>query len=141
MDGQRVLRVAAKAVIEAEGSILIMHPSEIDINRNWQIPGGIRDNINETINQTAVREVLEETGIDIAGLFGRVFKVGEWPAIDHGKHVKIIAVFFHFKLPKRLAITLSHEHDDLAWVNRLNYKEYKANPEVYEIVEELLSKP
>jgi 8-oxo-dGTP pyrophosphatase MutT (NUDIX family) len=139
MFNELVLRVAAKAIIEVEGSILIMHPSEIDRNRNWQIPGGIRDAINEPITQTAVREVLEETGINIRGITGQVCKVGEWPAVDQGEKVKILAVFFHYVLPKRLPITLSHEHDDYAWVDQSNYKKYQANPEVYEIIEELLA--
>lgn len=33
---------------------------------------------------------------------------------------------------------MSHEHDDFAWMDASNYKQYEANPEVYEIVEELL---
>jgi 8-oxo-dGTP pyrophosphatase MutT (NUDIX family) len=139
MSDQLVLRVAAKAVIESEQGILIMHPSEIDLNRNWQMPGGIRDDITESILQTAVREVIEETGIDLGGRAGTVFKVGEWRATDKGEKVKILAVFFHFTLAKRPEITLSHEHDDFAWINRSNYKQYQANPEVYEIIEELLS--
>lgn len=138
MDEKRVLRVAAKAVIEAEGGILIMHPSSIDRNRNWHIPGGGRDDIDEKITETAVREVLEETGIDIQGLTGRVFKVGEWLAVNQGENVKILAVFFHYQLPKRPDVKLSHEHDDMTWVDRSNYKQYQANPEVYEIIEELL---
>lgn len=138
MNEKRVLRVAAKAVIEAGGSILILHPSNIDLNRNWQIPGGIRDDIDENISETAVREVLEETGIGIQELNGRVFKVGEWPAVDKDEKVKILAVFSHYKLPNQPNIALSHEHDKAAWVNRSNYKQYRANPEVYEIIEELL---
>lgn len=57
-----VQRVAAKAIIEAENGILILHPSGIDRNRKWHIPGGIRDDINEPLAKTVVREVLEETG-------------------------------------------------------------------------------
>lgn len=138
MSEQRVLRVAAKAVIEAENGILILQPSNIDLNRKWHIPGGIRDNIDESISETAVREVLEETGIDLRKMPGTVFKVGESQAVDKGENVKILAVFFHYTLPKRPPVQLSHEHDDCAWIDRSNYKDYTANPEVYQIVEELL---
>jgi 8-oxo-dGTP pyrophosphatase MutT (NUDIX family) len=133
------LRVAAKAVIEAEGGILVLHPSEIDNNRNWHIPGGIRDDVVEPLGGTAVREVLEETGIDLTGVPSRVFKVGEWPAVDQGEHVKILAVFFHFVLPSRPAIVLSHEHVNSAWLTPQNHHKYPTNPEVVEIIEELLA--
>src|SRR2546421_12732463 len=100
-EGDPVQRVAAKAVIMAEGGILALHPSEIDTNRNWHIPGGIRDNILEPITQTAVREVFEETSIDISALDGEVIKVGEWPAVDRGEAVRILAVFILYRLPER----------------------------------------
>lgn len=117
-----------------------MHPAAIDLNRNWQIPGGIRDDIMEPILMTAIREVTEETGIDLRDVPGSVFKVGEWQAVDNGENVKILAVFFHFILPRRPAVTLSHEHDNFAWVDVTNYEQYPANPEVNEIIEELLKK-
>lgn len=130
-----VQRVAAKAVIQSEGGILALHPSALDANRKWHIPGGIRDDISEPLDMTAVREVREETGIDISGLQGRVFKIGEWPAIDKGERVKILAVFFHFIIPTRPNILLSDEHVESAWLDIHNYKNYEANKEVYEIVE------
>lgn len=134
-----ILRAAAKAVIQAEGGILALHPSEIDLNRKWHIPGGIRDDHSEPILLTALREVQEETGINLQNISPRVCKVGEWHAIDHDEEVKILAVFFHFVLPQRPEIALSEEHDGFAWLDRANYKSYTANPEVYEIVEELLN--
>lgn len=134
---ERVQRVAAKAVIQAEGGILALHPSSIDANRNWHIPGGIRDDINEPIQQTALREVLEETGIDLGAVSGEVIKVGEWPAVDKGEDVKILAVFFLFKLDSRPKVVLSEEHVDFAWLDGKNYKDFPANQEVYEIVERL----
>lgn len=133
-------RVAAKAVIESEGGILALHPSAIDTNRNWHIPGGIRDTLSEPLQQTAVREVMEETGIDISQLKGTVFKIGEWPAVDKGEKVKILAVFFHFTLPERPEVVLSDEHTEYAWLDLKNHKDFKANLEVYEIVEHLFSK-
>lgn len=130
-----VQRIAAKAVIESEGGILVLHPSAIDANRKWHVPGGIRDDISESLGMTAVREVGEETGIDISGLQGKVFKIGEWPAVDKGERVKILAVFFHFIIPTRPDVILSDEHVDAAWLDISNYKNYEANNEVYEIIE------
>lgn len=136
-DPKRVQRVAAKAVILAEGGILALHPSEIDANRNWHIPGGIRDDINEPIQQTAVREVLEETGIDLANTQAEVIKVGEWSAVDKNEDVQILAVFFLFRLPARPEIVLSEEHVNSAWLDAKNHDDFQANKEVHEIVQSL----
>lgn len=133
-----VQRVATKAVIVAEGGILALEPSEIDANRKWHIPGGIRDDIHEPIEQTGIREVAEETGIDLSGHRGKVIKVGEWPAVDKGEKVRILAVFFLYKLDVRPEIVLSHEHINFAWLDKANHSDYPANPEVHELVEELL---
>jgi 8-oxo-dGTP pyrophosphatase MutT (NUDIX family) len=137
-ENQLLQRVAAKAVIEAENGLLALHPSEIDQNRNWHIPGGIRDDITEPLAATAIREVLEETGIDLTDNKGRVFRIGEWLGVDKGKRVKILAVFFHYKLGTRPTIKLSDEHVDFAWLDKENHRDYEANLEVHEIVEELL---
>lgn len=131
------LRVAAKAIIEAGEGILVLRPSAIDLNRKWHNPGGIRDDIMEPIMQTAIREVKEETGVNLRQVSGRVIAVSDWQAVDKGEKVKILAVFYHFKLPSRPTIVLSHEHDKYAWLDLSNYKQFEANPEVYEIVEEL----
>lgn len=138
-DEALVQRVAAKAVIESEKGILALRPSSVDANRKWHIPGGIKDDISETIKDTALREVLEETGIDLTGVEGKVFKVGEWLAVDKGEKVKILAVFFYFKLATRPPIKLSEEHNEYAWLDPKNHQNYDANPEVHEIVEEILS--
>jgi 8-oxo-dGTP pyrophosphatase MutT (NUDIX family) len=130
-------RVAAKAVIEVGGKFLVLHPSAIDANRKWHIPGGIRDDISEPLHTTAVREVMEETGIDLGGLEGKLLRIGEWPAIDKGEQVKILAVFFHFILPTQPNIVLSNEHDAFAWIDAVNHLDYEANVEVHEIVDAL----
>lgn len=133
-----VQRVATKAVIMAEGGILVLHPSEIDANRNWHIPGGIRDDIQEPIEQTGIREVIEETGINLAGHNGKIIKVGEWPAMDKAEEVRILAVFFLYILDARPEVKLSPEHVDYAWLDKTNHHQFTANQEVHELVEELL---
>lgn len=137
MEEQRVQRVAGKAVIEAEGGILVLQPSQIDLNRKWHLPGGLRDDIAEPILATTAREVAEETGIDLQNVPGKVVTIGEWPAVDQGQKVKILGVFFHFKLEKRPNIVLSEEHDQGMWINRSNYHEIETSPEMVEIVEML----
>ncbi len=140
MTGRKLVqRVSGKAVVESDGGILVLHPSGIDANRNWHIPGGIRDDFAEPLEKTATREVLEETGINLSGIPSKVLRIGEWTAVDKGENVKILAVFFHFVLPSRPEVILSAEHDDSAWLNSKNYRSYEANKEVYEIIESLFT--
>ena len=56
------LVVGSSAVVaDREGSILLQRRSD---SGNWALPGGAMD-IGETIAQSAIREVKEETGFDV----------------------------------------------------------------------------
>lgn len=136
-----IQRVAAKAVIESEGAILALQPSSIDSNKKWHNPGGLRDDINEDIINTASREVLEETGINLGGLPYKVIKIGEWQAVDKGVPVKILGIFFHFTLPSRPRVTLSEEHQSYAWINLSNYQTYDLHPDLKEATEIVFGQP
>jgi ADP-ribose pyrophosphatase YjhB (NUDIX family) len=57
-------------VVNGEGSILLIRRTD---NENWAVPGGAID-LGESVAQAAVRETLEETGIEcevtgIAGIY------------------------------------------------------------------------
>jgi 8-oxo-dGTP diphosphatase len=57
--------VASDIIIQFEdGSIVLVKRKNDPYKNMWALPGGIMDD-NETIEQTAVREAKEETGIDI----------------------------------------------------------------------------
>src|SRR5438093_13780789 len=53
---------AASAVVEDGQGRVLLHLRRD--NQLWALPGGTMD-IGETIEQTAIREVKEETGVDI----------------------------------------------------------------------------
>ncbi|MCW4007181.1 MAG: NUDIX hydrolase [Candidatus Bathyarchaeota archaeon] len=58
--------VSAYAVIEGEGNvILFINEGDVPYNKLWVIPGGYVKP-NETVEQTVIREVAEETGLKIA---------------------------------------------------------------------------
>jgi ADP-ribose pyrophosphatase YjhB (NUDIX family) len=57
---------AASAVVtDDKGRILLIRRSDNDL---WSIPGGAME-IGESISETAVREVSEETGLDVEPLY------------------------------------------------------------------------
>lgn len=131
-------RIAAKVAIIVDGEMLILHPSEFDDNRRWQLPGGLRDDLSEPIAATGTRELKEEIGLVIDPEELKVFRVGEWTAIDNGNTIAILAVFFFLKLDSKPEIMISEEHDDYTWISRDNHNNFDANREVHEIVLELL---
>ena len=63
-----VVPSANVVVTDEDGRVLVIHRTD---NGNWALPGGALD-LGESLTQTAVREVKEETGIDceVTGLVG-----------------------------------------------------------------------
>ncbi len=58
---QKIILNCAGAVVEREGKILLQRRSD---NGAWGLPGGILE-LEETYAQAAVREVWEETGLQV----------------------------------------------------------------------------
>jgi ADP-ribose pyrophosphatase YjhB (NUDIX family) len=57
---------AASAIVtDNEGRILLIRRSDNDL---WSIPGGAME-VGESISQTAIREVREETGLEVEPLY------------------------------------------------------------------------
>lgn len=137
MSENRIQQIAAKAVIVVRGKILILHPSAIDNNRNWHFPGGRRDSMNEEIENTAKREVLEETSIDLSLAHGKVIMVSEWVANNNNENVQIMGVFFCYDMDAEPKIKLSEEHDRFIWLNSSNISDLNVNKEVHEVLKVL----
>jgi ADP-ribose pyrophosphatase YjhB (NUDIX family) len=57
----KIVPAASAIVTNQEGNILLQRRSDNDL---WALPGGAME-VGETIGETAVREVKEETGLDV----------------------------------------------------------------------------
>jgi ADP-ribose pyrophosphatase YjhB (NUDIX family) len=81
------------AVRDNDGRLLMIH--KID-NNYWALPGGAMD-LGESIADAAIREVAEETGIDIEiiGLVGLYTSPGHVMAYDDGEVRQEFSVCFH----------------------------------------------
>ena len=74
---------ATAIVLNAAGELLMVHKTD---NNLWALPGGGMDP-GESISQTIVREVKEETGMDVAvtGVVGIYTNPGHVIAYDDGE--------------------------------------------------------
>ena len=82
--------VGVGAVIEAEGKVLIVKRKYDPLAGQWSLPGGGVE-LGETLEESIVREMLEETGLDIE--VGPVIEVFDRITRDDDGGVK-----YHFVL-------------------------------------------
>ncbi|MEU5469497.1 NUDIX hydrolase [Streptomyces lydicus] len=96
------------------GDILLIHKTDNDL---WALPGGGHD-VGESITQTVVREVEEETGIsveveDIVGLYTDPEHV---MAYDDGEVRQQFSICFHAR-PVAGTLRTSSESKEVRWVS------------------------
>jgi len=104
---------SAVAVVERDGDVLLIHKTDNDL---WALPGGGHEP-GETISQTVVREVREETGyeVEVTGLVGTYTDPGHVIAYDDGEVRQQFSLCFTARLLGGTART-SSESKAVAWV-------------------------
>jgi len=80
-------------------------------------PGGRAEPGDRGPEATAVRETLEETGIDLAGDGERLGALDEVKALARGRPVDLVIAPFLFRLRRRLDGAPSHEVVSLHWLS------------------------
>jgi 8-oxo-dGTP pyrophosphatase MutT (NUDIX family) len=79
-------------------------------------PGGRSEPHDADSAATAVRETLEETGLDLAGEGERLGALDEVTALARGRPVDLVIAPFVFRLHRRLEGAPSHEVVSLHWL-------------------------
>ena len=79
-------------------------------------PGGRREPGDPDLEATAVRETLEETGLDLAGDAEWLGALDEVKALARGRPVDLVIAPFVFRLRRRLDGAPSHEVVSLHWL-------------------------
>jgi len=109
-----VVPSASAIVTDEQGRILLVKRRD---NTLWALPGGGHD-IGETIEQTAVREVKEETGLDVAvtGLTGVYTNPAHVVAFTNGEVRQQFSLCFTTALLGG-ELAIDHESTDIAWTD------------------------
>ena len=112
---------AAAAVVVKEGKILIIKRN-FDPNRGkWSIPGGVIE-VGETVRESAVREVYEETGLRVK--IGKIADVVD-NIIHEGEKVKYHFVNCDFEAEYISGeVKINEEVSDFAWIEEEDMEKY-----------------
>ncbi|MEV7984290.1 NUDIX domain-containing protein [Micromonospora sp. NPDC085948] len=102
------------AVRNQRGELLMIHRTD---NNLWALPGGGHD-IGESVSDTVVREVREETGIEVevTGLVGIYTSPHHVMAYDDGEVRQQFSICFTAR-PVGGKLTTSSESRQVRWVN------------------------
>lgn len=101
-------------VVNDSGELLLIHKTDNDL---WALPGGGHD-IGESVAQTVVREVEEETGVhvEVTGVVGLYTDPGHVMAYDDGEVRQEFSICFRAK-PLRGELRTSSESKEVRWVS------------------------
>jgi 8-oxo-dGTP pyrophosphatase MutT (NUDIX family) len=101
------------AVRDEQGHLLMIHRTD---NNLWALPGGGHD-VGESIADTAVREVREETGIgiEVTGLIGLYTNPRHVIAYDDGEARQQFSICFAAR-PTGGTLSTSSESREVRWV-------------------------
>lgn len=132
--------LATKAFIVNDGDILVVREAEDYAEGTragrFDVPGG-RLEPGEHFGESLLREVQEETGLDIA--IGQPFHVDEWRPVVDGAAWQIVGVFFACEAAMR-DVTLGEDHTDHAWIAPDRHRQYDLIENLHPVFEAFLGR-
>jgi ADP-ribose pyrophosphatase YjhB (NUDIX family) len=117
----------AAVVRDSEGQILMIRRAD---NGLWAIPGGAQD-IGETVTQAVIREVLEETGIEIeiVSLVGIYSDPKHVIAYDDGEVRQEFSICFTAQ-PIGGELKTSSESKEVLWAKSTHLRNMNIHPAI-----------
>ncbi|KAA2252157.1 NUDIX domain-containing protein [Solihabitans fulvus] len=122
------VKPAVSAFVQDDaGRLLMIRRTDNDL---YSIPGGGQE-VGETLAQTAVREVQEETGIDVevTGLIGLYSDPAHVIAYDDGEVRQEFSICFRARLIGG-ELRTSSESKEVEWVERERLDELNIHPSI-----------
>ena len=122
-------RLVARIIVHRGEDILFVRRSESDSRAGvYEMPGGMVDP-GESLEQGALRELKEETGLSAGELIFR-----ETSAYEVGEEKRLSGIFEAYI--EGGEVVLSDEHDDFKWLNADNYHNVNLEPHYREYFDE-----
>jgi 8-oxo-dGTP pyrophosphatase MutT (NUDIX family) len=114
-------------VRDGRGRVLLVRRAD---SGNWTLPGGMQD-LGERITQTAVREMREETGLEVelTGLIGIYTDPGHVMAYDDGQVRQEFVVLFSGTVISG-SEAIDEESTGLRWVEPAEFEGLQIHPSV-----------
>ncbi|MCW7989109.1 NUDIX hydrolase [Streptomyces platensis subsp. clarensis] len=112
-------------VRDDRGDILLIHKTDNDL---WALPGGGHD-VGESVAQTVIREVKEETGISVAveDVIGLYTDPQHVMAYDDGEVRQQFSICFHAR-PIGGTLRTSSESKEVRWVSPTDLDKLDIHP-------------
>ena len=101
----------------------------------WCFPGGHVDPNDKNPKEAAIRELKEETGIELS--WNELSNVKEYDKIKHDND-NSICYYYITTLESNVDVKLSKEHAAYEWYNETSKKNHKWVPDVFQNIQKLL---
>ncbi len=132
-EGERLVTLCAGAVIrDGEGRLLVIQRRNDPSRGCWTLPGG-RAEPGEALQETARREVAEETGLDVA--IGPELGIAEMRYVDAAGDARVLQIhdFEATVVGGRLAA--GDDAVDVGWMSHSQLSELELTPDLLAILE------
>ncbi|MEM4733021.1 MAG: NUDIX hydrolase [Candidatus Bathyarchaeia archaeon] len=114
--------VGVGAIIINDGKILLEKRKSPPAKGKWSVPGGLVE-LGEKIEQAVIREVKEETGLDVAS--PRLVDVVDHISLDEeGKVMYHFVIIDYFVTVKDGELRAASDADELTWVPLIEVEKY-----------------
>ncbi len=122
-------RITSAVLVEHEGKFLLAERNKKNYHGYWIIPGG-GVKFGETIQEAAIREIKEETNLDVELIKQIGFKeIVNVPANYHS------IIFFHLAKPKHLDIEAKEDVSKAKFLSIEEIKQIKSQEKLAESAE------